>query len=126
MPEVLAAFDVSVLSSTDVETLPLAFLESMASGLPLVATRVGGVPDLIEDGVNGFLTEPRDPRSLADAMLRVLADRAVAERMGSASRRIVIERFHVDQMVRDYEDLFAELLTRKRVPLAAADRADGV
>ncbi|MEZ5065230.1 MAG: glycosyltransferase [bacterium] len=124
--DVLAAFDVSVLSSTDVETLPLAFLESMASGLPLVATRVGGVPDLIEDGVNGFLTEPRDPRSLADAMLRVLADPAVAARMGDASRRIVTERFHVDRMVRAYEDLFAELLTRKRVPLAAAVRADGV
>jgi glycosyltransferase involved in cell wall biosynthesis len=115
IPDVLTAFDVSVLSSTDVETFPLAFLEAMATGLPLVGTRVGGLPDLVHDGRNGRLVRPRDPRGLADAMRGLLADADLRRRLGAESRRLVEERFHVDRMIRAYEDLFAERLTRRGV-----------
>lgn len=113
IPAVLSAFDVSVLCSTDVETFPMAFLESMAAGLPLVGTRVGGLPEMIEDGINGRLVRPRDPQGLAAALRELLTDPARARAMGDASRRRVETEFSRDAMVRAYEDLFTELLTRR-------------
>ena len=130
IPDVLAAFDVSVLSSTDVETFPLAFLEAMATGLPLIGTRVGGLPEMIAEERNGLLVEPADPQGLARAMLRVLGDRELARTWGAESRRRVLDEFGVEKMVRSYEDLFVELLeargawpaglSRERGPAAAA------
>jgi glycosyltransferase involved in cell wall biosynthesis len=107
---VLSAFDVSVLCSTDVETFPLAFLESMASGLPLVGTKVGGLPEMIAEGRNGLLVRPRDPRGLADAMLALLRDPPLARRYGEESRRRVESEFSLERMVRAWEELFIELL----------------
>ncbi len=112
IPAVLAALDVSVLCSTDVETFPMAFLESMAAGLPLVGTRVGGLPEMIEDGRNGRLVRPRDPQGLSEAMREILADPARARRLGEASRRRVIEEFSLPNMISSYEDLFTRLLNR--------------
>lgn len=114
VPDVLAAFDVAVLCS-DVETLPLAFLEAMASRLPLVGTRVGGLPELIEPERNGLLVEPKDPRGLADAMLRVLRDPETARAWGRASRAALDARFTEQRMVRGYETLFTELLAARGV-----------
>ncbi len=110
VPEVLAAFDVSVLCSTDVETFPLAFLEAMATGLPLIGTRVGGLPEMIEEESNGLLVERADPRGLADAMLRVLFDPALRRAWGERSRQRVEREFGLEGMVRAYENLFEELL----------------
>jgi glycosyltransferase involved in cell wall biosynthesis len=110
IPDVLSAFDVSVLCSTDVETMPLAFLESMAAGLPLVGTRVGGLPELVAEERNGFLVRPRDPRGLADAMLSLLADPERTLRFGEQSRRRAHAEFSLDRMVRSYEELFERLL----------------
>jgi glycosyltransferase involved in cell wall biosynthesis len=110
VPAVLSAFDVSVLCSTDVETFPLAFLESMATGLPLIGTRVGGLPEMIAEGRNGMLVRPRDPRGLADAMLALLRDPDLARRYGEESRRRVEEEFSLERMVRAWEDLFTDLL----------------
>jgi phosphatidylinositol alpha-mannosyltransferase len=62
-------------------------IEAMAAGLPVVATRVGGTADLVNDGVNGLLVAPRDPAALATAISQVLADPAAATRMASAARR---------------------------------------
>jgi glycosyltransferase involved in cell wall biosynthesis len=99
----LTVFDVSVLSSVTVETFPMSFLEAMAMARPLVATRVGGVPEMIEEGGNGYLVEKRDARGLADALVRVVGDRAVAREMGRRSREIVEERFTMERMVRETE-----------------------
>lgn len=122
VPAVLAALDVSVLCSTDVETFPMAFLESMAARLPLVGTAIGGVPEMIEEGRNGHLVRPRDPRGLADAMLALLRDRARARALGEASRRRVEAEFSLGGMVRAYEDLFTSLLRAGR---SAAPSPDG-
>ncbi|MDP6801933.1 MAG: glycosyltransferase [Gemmatimonadota bacterium] len=113
----LPALDVSVLSSTDVETLPMAFLESMAAGLPLVATRVGGLPELIDEGSNGLLVPPRDPGALSEALSLVLKDPAKARAWGQESHRRVTRDFSRLGMVRAYEDLFAELLQARGVSL---------
>lgn len=115
VPEVLTAFDASVLCSTDVETFPMAFLEAMATGLPLVATNVGGLPEMITEEENGLLVRPRDPRGLADAMLRLLSDADLRARWGAASRARVENEFHVHTMVRAYEDLFETQLGERGI-----------
>jgi glycosyltransferase involved in cell wall biosynthesis len=75
-----------VLPSND-EGLPNAVLESMAAGVPVVATRVGGIPELIDDGVDGLLVEPGDAAGLAEAMTRLATDEALRVRLGAAARK---------------------------------------
>jgi glycosyltransferase involved in cell wall biosynthesis len=104
VPRVLSLFDVSVLCSVTIETFPMSFLEAMALERPLIGTRVGGVPEMIEEGANGFVIPLRDPPALADAIVRVIAERSTVLAMGRRSRRIVEERFSIERMVRDTED----------------------
>jgi glycosyltransferase involved in cell wall biosynthesis len=106
----LTVFDVSVLTSVTVETFPMSFLEAMAMERPLVATRVGGVPEMIEEGRNGFLVPLRDERALADAIIAVVADRATVRRMGATSRSIVERKFTVERMVRETEEYLDSFL----------------
>ncbi len=103
VPRLLSVFDVSVLSSVTVETFPMSFLEAMAMARPLVTTRVGGVPEMIEEGENGFVVDLRDPAGLARALVRVVANRETARAMGLRSREIVEERFTMARMVDDTE-----------------------
>lgn len=122
--DVLTAFDVSVLCSTDVETFPLAFLEAMSARLPLVGTRVGGLPEMIDEGGNGLLVRPRDPRGLADALLDILRDPERRLRWGAASRRKVEERFGLQRMIDAYEELFTRKLSARGVATPSpSDRA---
>jgi len=76
----------------------------MAMEKPLVTTRVGGVPEMIEEGENGYVVPTRDPEALAEALVRIVGDREGARRMGQRSRQLVEERFTMDRMVRDTED----------------------
>ena len=101
--ELLSVFDVSVLTSVTVETFPMAFLEAMALEVALVATRVGGVPEMIEEGENGHVVPLRDPGALADALVKVTSDEARCRAMGARSREIVEERFTIETMVRETE-----------------------
>ena len=116
VPEILSTLDVFVLSSLW-EGLPNAVLEAMASGLPVVATQVGGVPELVVDGETGVLVPPRDPTALADALVRLLQDAALRRRMGHAGRARVQEHFSVERMVRETEGLYEELLEAKGIAL---------
>lgn len=101
--------DVSVLTSLS-EGLSIALLESMRCGLPVVATRVGGNPELVREGETGFLVPPKDPRAFADAVVQVLTDRVLRDRMGR-NGRAVIEREHSLMGVTDqYEALYEEVL----------------
>ena len=106
----LTVFDVCVLSSFTVETFPMSFLEAMAMEKALVTTRVGGVPEMIEEGENGYVVPMRDAPALADAVLKVVGDRGTARLMGLRSRELVEERFTMDRMVRDTEDYLESLL----------------
>jgi L-malate glycosyltransferase len=106
-----SALTVSVQPSLS-EGLSNVVLESMAAGLPVVATRVGGTPEVVQDGVNGLLVPPADSVALAEAIRRLLADSALAQRLGDAARRSVAERFSVRRLVAStgmvYESLLRE------------------
>ncbi len=108
VPACLAGFDVFVLPSLW-EGLPLALLEAMASGLPVVASSVDGVPEIVTDGVNGLLVPPGDPAALAGALKRLLDDPAERRKLGAAAAATARDRFGVfgmmDSLQRLYEDL---------------------
>ncbi|MEW6532121.1 MAG: glycosyltransferase family 4 protein [Thermodesulfobacteriota bacterium] len=112
---------VFTLSSAD-EACPNVILEAMAMGLPVVATRVGGIPELVDDGKTGILVPPRNPADLADALTSVLADPAKARQMGLMGRERVVSLFDVDSMVRKTEqvllDAHADGQRRAAVPKA--------
>ena len=110
MPGFLAELDVAVLCSR-AEGMPNAVLEYMAAGRPVVATAVGAVPELIEDGTHGLLVPPGDPGALARAIARLLADPGLARRLGEAARWRARERYGREAMVRRFEDFYAGLLT---------------
>ena len=108
VPAVLAAVDVAVLSS-DYEGSPLSVMEYMAAAKPVVSTRVGGVPELVQEDVHGLLVDPRDPEALAEAVARLLRDPALAKRLGAVGRKRQQREFSLEAMVRRIEDLYEEL-----------------
>lgn len=92
-----------------VEGLSVAILEALASCLPVVASRVGGNAEAVLDGVGGLLVPPRDAAALKDAILRLIRDRAAAERMGRRGREHVVQHFASETMVESTVDLIARL-----------------
>jgi glycosyltransferase involved in cell wall biosynthesis len=122
IPLLLAASDISVLPSLR-EGLPLSLLESAAAGLPIVATSVGGIPEIVEDGVGGILVAPQDPDALADALLALLRDPQRGREMGEAARRRVEREFAIDAVAEQIENLYLSLLaaaTGRPTPAKAA------
>ncbi len=109
VPELLRAMDVFVLPSLG-EGVSNTILEAMASGLPVIATRVGGNPELVEEGVTGRLVPPGDPEALARALLEYLDDPARLAREGRAARARVEARFSMGAMVRAYLGVYDDLL----------------
>jgi glycosyltransferase involved in cell wall biosynthesis len=114
VPELLNAVDLFALSSLW-EGLPNVVLEAMAAGLPVVGTRVGGVPEVVVDGVTGILVPPRDPEALASGIAQLLSDSELSQRMGDAGRARVVEQYSVERMVRETEVLYEGLLAKKGV-----------
>ena len=113
VPELLGAADAFVLSSAW-EGLPIAVLEAMAAGLPVVATAVGGVPELVRSGETGWLVAPGAPAALGAAMLALSRDLAAARAMGECGARLVRGRHTVEGMVTGYAALYLELVGRAR------------
>jgi glycosyltransferase involved in cell wall biosynthesis len=116
VPEILAAVDVFTLSSLW-EGMSNAALEAMAAGLPVVATAVGGTPEVVVDEVTGLLVPPHDPTSLAGALTTLLREPALRRRMGQAGRERVQEQFSVERMVCRTEALYTEMLRENSVPV---------
>ena len=94
---ILGLLDVVVLSSFTIECFPYAILEAMAMGVPAVCTAVGGLPEMIEEGVTGRLVPPQRPEALADGIVNVLSDPERARAMGRAARRAAAERFTLER-----------------------------
>ncbi|OZM79405.1 glycosyltransferase family 4 protein [Pseudonocardia sp. MH-G8] len=105
----LEAADVLVLPSRH-EGQPMAVLEAMARGVCVVASGVGGIPELVEDTRSGLLVPPDDPDLLADALNRVLGDRELRERLGAEARRRVLAQFDVDVVWRRLDALYREVI----------------
>jgi glycosyltransferase involved in cell wall biosynthesis len=111
VPQLLEDADVFVLSSRS-EGAPLSILEAMAAGLPVVASAVGGVPEIVDDGTTGLLVPPGDAGALAAALERLLADPALRSRLGGAGWERVRERFDLAQLRRSHLELYDRELAR--------------
>ncbi len=114
VPALLAISDLAVLAS-DREGAPLAILEYMAAGCAIVASRVGGIPMMIEDGVEGLLVAPGDPEGLAKTIGQLAADPARRTELGSAARERQLRDFSLDAVVRQTVELYGESLGRPGV-----------
>ena len=114
-PDIAAALrqvDVMVMPSLS-EGLPFALLEAMSLGLPVIASAVGGIRDVVEDGVSGLLVPPGDPVRLSDAIALLRDDRDLALRLGDAGRERVRSAFSADGMVDQHISVYRELLAAR-------------
>ena len=109
MPELLRKFDVLVLPSSWSEPFSRSVLEGMISGLVVVATRIGGTPEIIVDGENGVLFMPNDPDDLAMKIARLVDDPASRDRIGHAGRQTILERFTMTRMMDEIESYLQEV-----------------
>ncbi len=106
--EFLAVIDIFVQPSV-AEGLGISAIEAMSMELPIVATRVGGLSEVITDGENGILIEPNDPEALSDALNRLLRDSTLRERLRKQARKTAVQKFGLKAMVGQYESLYTEL-----------------
>jgi glycosyltransferase involved in cell wall biosynthesis len=116
LPRIYADLNALVISS-DNEGTPVSAIEAMAAGVPVVGTKVGGVPDLITDGETGYLVPPRDPDLLANAILRLIRGSETTSFMSQAARSHVTQRYPVRRLISDMECLYQNLLLKKGVAI---------
>lgn len=109
IPAILVCCDIAVLPSR-AEGLPNAVLEYMAAGLPTVVSRVGGNPELVEDGVTGLVVPPEDSSALSNAFLKLLYEPDLARQMGRSGREFIVRNFSFDRLVHEVDALYTELL----------------
>jgi glycosyltransferase involved in cell wall biosynthesis len=108
MPDVYASFDIFVLPSID-EGMPIALIEALASGRPLIATRVAAVPKLIIHEKTGILVEPKDSQALEEAVCRLLGDRTLQNRLGECGRAWAAEHYSAERMAETYLQMYQEI-----------------
>jgi glycosyltransferase involved in cell wall biosynthesis len=114
----LKAFDVFAMSSVT-EGLGTSLLDAMACAKPIVATKAGGIPEVVRDGRTGYLVEPRDHRAMANAIVKLLRDEPLRQRMGAAGLALVNARFSAERMVQE------TLAVYERVVGSHAERVQG-
>lgn len=110
VPELLACCDLFVLPS-EAEALPNALLEAMAAGLPVVGTSVGGIPEIITNGMNGVLVPAKNPHALAEAILRILQNPHLAKELSQAAQEIARTQFGFDRLLAELEQLYTPAQT---------------
>jgi glycosyltransferase involved in cell wall biosynthesis len=115
VPQILQESDIFAFPSF-MEASPNAVIEAMAAGLPIVATRVGGIPEVIEHETSGVLVPPRDDRALAAGILRLIERPELASRVGDAARQTVASRFSFDRMVSEFQELWLHELSARVAP----------
>lgn len=111
IPDILSAIDVLALTSRS-EACPIVFLESMAAGKPIISTNVGGVQEIVKDGINGFLVKPGDAEDFAEKISILLTEKEICDSMGEKGAKIV-EHFSIDNFIKAHETLYI-ILTQKR------------
>jgi len=114
---IYAGLDLLTLTSIN-EGTPVSLIEAMAAGVPIVATKVGGVPDLVQDEHTGWLVEPGDPKAFGKALSHALASDMVRNGLSKRIRKQTVERYGYPQLVQNIEGLYLMLLKQKRVGLA--------
>jgi len=108
-----AAFDIAILPS-HFEGMGRSILEAMACAKPIIASRVGGIPDLVDDGINGILIPPNDSRALAQNLIKLLNDESMRRKLGAAAKEKVSVRYDVNTMVEQISRVYADLIRQKR------------
>ena len=114
IPRLLKAMDIFVLPSTS-EGLGISLLEAMYSEVPVVATNVGGIPEIIQDGVNGLLVPPRNSALLAEAIERLILDREYATKLATKGREIVVKDFSAPKYTAAIENIYANFFGEQGV-----------
>lgn len=109
VPAMLSLMEIFILPSLW-EALPLALLEAMESGRPVITTPVGGIRDVVEQGVNGILIPQENPAAIAEAVIRLLRDKALAHRIAKAGQETVRKRFSVEQQIESTESIYREVM----------------
>jgi len=99
-----------LLSTSERESFGLTIAEAMACEVPVVATNVGGVPEVLEDGISGRLVPLGCVQSMAEAAIEILRDPQKAQAMGQAGRKRILERFDQEKIVQQYEDLYWRMM----------------
>jgi glycosyltransferase involved in cell wall biosynthesis len=113
IPEILALTDVGVISSS-AEGVPQFLLQALAMAKPVVATRVGGIPEIITSDVNGVLIPPEDPQALAEALLGLLGDPVLGERLGAEGRKLVEGEHTLERMGEKVLDVYRRVWRKKK------------
>ncbi len=114
VPEILSIFDIFILPSLW-EGLPTSIIEAMAMGLPIIASKVGGIPELIDNGVNGILIEPRSPQQIASSIIYLLENRDIAKKMGERNIIRARQNHDVKFKAKDYETIYMDLVKKHLV-----------
>jgi len=112
IPDILSCTDIFVMPSV-AEGLPNALLEAMAMGKPIVATEVGGIPEVIKNGHSGLLVPPRNPEALATAIKDLISNEQLAAKMGQAARHIVLDNFSIWSIAQKWQTLYLSILREK-------------
>ncbi len=112
VPDLLNALDIFILPSYS-EGVSLALLEAMAAARPVIVSRVGGLPEVVEQGKTGLLIPPRDADALAEALARLLDDPDFAKKLGASARRRVRAHFSLDRLGREINAIYEELVAKK-------------
>jgi glycosyltransferase involved in cell wall biosynthesis len=113
IPDILASCDIAVLPSR-AEGLPNAVLEYMAAGLPVIVSRVGGNPELVQDGVTGIVVPSEDSAALSTALLKLLAEPSLARRLAQAGYEFAVRNFSFERLVQEVDALYTDLLRDKK------------
>ena len=113
MSELLAVSDILLLPS-ELESFGLVALEAMACEVPVIATRVGGIPEVVRDGVDGFLYDVGDVQAMADGCISILNNPKVREDLGKAAREHANRNFCASKIVLEYEDLYSQTIQQAR------------
>jgi glycosyltransferase involved in cell wall biosynthesis len=113
VPEILGALDAFIMPSRW-EGIPLTLLEAMGCGLPVISTKVGRAPEIIQDGVNGRLTPMADPQALAAAILELYREPEKRRQWGEEARRTVLEKYTLEHFLEQFAALYLELYEKAR------------
>jgi glycosyltransferase involved in cell wall biosynthesis len=117
IPDILSGIDIFVMPSL-AEGLPNSLLEAMAMGKPIIATSVGGIPEVIKNEINGILVSPRDLEGLVTAIKKLIANKNYASEIGKRARNYVIENLSIQATTRKWESLYISLLKEKGITIS--------
>ncbi|GAI08660.1 unnamed protein product, partial [marine sediment metagenome] len=107
--QVFITSDIFILPTYHPEGFPYAILEAMSAGLPIISTPIGAIPEIIEDGANGFLIPPKIPYILAEKILTLIEDKSLREKMGAENMKKAQEKYDVKVVCKIFEKIYKEI-----------------